>query len=75
MLSAEKIRQAIKNMKVEKFALIRAFIEWALPAEHLREQLLLVNELMSIPDEQAEQVRNVTLTGNNAIYNENNVKH
>jgi hypothetical protein len=41
----------------------------------MREQLLLVNELMSIPDEQAEPVRNITLTGNNATYNENNNKH
>lgn len=60
---------------MEKFALIKTFIEWVLPPEHMREQLLLVNELMSIPDEQAEPVRNITLTGSNATYNENNDKH
>lgn len=75
MLSVEKIRQAVKKLKVEKFALIKTFIEWVLPPEHMREQLLLVNELMSIPDEQAEPVRNITLTGSNATYNENNDKH
>ena len=80
MLSAEKIRQAVKKLKVEKFALIKAFIEWVLPPEHMREQLLLVNELMSIPDEQAEtqsalEYYDDTLTGNNATYNENNDRH
>lgn len=52
-LSVEKIRSFVGHLKgIERFAFLKAFLEYVLPTEHYQEQLLLVNEVMRIPDEQ-----------------------
>ena len=73
-LSVEKIKTFVGHLKgIERFAFLKTFLEYVLPKEHYQEQLLLVNEVMSMPEESAKQVTNnryVTLTGEQATYNE-----
>ena len=75
-LSVEKIKTFVSRLKgIERFAFLKTFLEYVLPKEHYQEQLLLVNEVLSIPEEPAKPVTNnryVTLTGSDATYNENN---
>ena len=73
-LSVEKIKVFVSRLKgIERFAFLKTFLEFVLPKEHYQEQLLLVNEVMSMPEEPTAQVTNnhyVTLTGDQATYNE-----
>ena len=51
-LSVEKIKKFVQHLKgVERFAFLKTFLEYVLPQEHYKEQLLLINEVMEIPDE------------------------
>ena len=75
-LSVEKIKAFVSRLKgIERFAFLKTFLEYVLPQEHYQEQLLLVNEVMTLPDERtaAGDTYNhyVTLTGSDATYNEN----
>ena len=77
-LSVEKIKAFVKRLKsLDRFAFLKTFLECALPQEHYQEQLMLVSEVMTIPEEPkpAAPVQNnhyVTMTGDNANYTENN---
>ena len=75
-LSVEKIKAFVARLKgIERFAFLKTFLEYVLPKEHYQEQLLLVNEVMTPPDERATVEKHnhyVTMTGSDAIYNENN---
>lgn len=74
-LSVEKIKAFVGRLQgIERFAFLKTFLEYVLPKEHYQEQLLLVNEVMTMPHEPATPVTNnhyVTLTGSDATYNEN----
>lgn len=75
-LSVEKIKAFVSRLKgIERFAFLKTFLEYVLPQEHYQEQLLLVNDVMTMPDERtaAGDTYNhyVTLTGSDATYNEN----
>ena len=51
-LSVGKIKTFLTHLKgIERFAFLKAFLEYGLPPEHYQEQLLLVNEVMTIPEE------------------------
>ena len=53
-LSAEKIKAFASRLKgIERFAFLKTFLEYVLPKERYQEQLLLVNEVMTPPDERA----------------------
>ena len=53
ILSVEKIKTFVMRLKsLDRFAFLKTFLEDVLPKEHYSEQLLLVNEVMRIPDEQ-----------------------
>ena len=58
-----------------RFAFLNTFLEYVLPQEHYQEQLLLVNEVMTLPDGRTvtgdTHTHYVTLTGSDATYNEN----
>lgn len=77
-LSVEKIKSFVSHLSgLDRFAFLKTFLEFVLPAEHYQEQLLLVNEVMVIPEESKQpkgDIHNhiVTLTGNSATYTENN---
>ena len=77
-LSVEKIKSFVSHLSgLDRFAFLKTFLEFVLPAEHYQEQLLLVNEVMVIPEEPKQpkgDIHNhiVTLTGNSATYTENN---
>ena len=75
-LSVEKIKVFVSRLNgIERFAFLKTFLEYVLPKEHYQEQLLLVNEVMTPPDERGNaETHNhyVTLTGSDAVYNENN---
>ncbi len=52
-LSVEKIKTFVAHLRgIDRFAFLKTFLEYGLPKEHYQEQLLLVNEVMRIPDEQ-----------------------
>lgn len=76
-LSVEKIKTFVGHLKgIDRFAFLKTFLEFVLPKENYQEQLLLVNEVLTIPEEQKSpqgETHNhfVTLTGNDATYNEN----
>ena len=75
-LSVEKIKAFIGRLKgIERFAILKTFLEYVLPQEHYQEQLLLVNEVMTLPDGRTvtgdTHTHYVTLTGSDATYNEN----
>lgn len=73
-LSVEKIKVFVGRLNgIERFAFLKTFLEYVLPKEHYQEQLLLVNEVMTPPDERAVETHNhfVTMTGSDAVYNEN----
>lgn len=75
-LSVEKIKAFVSRLKgIERFAFLKTFLEYVLPQEHYQEQLLLVNEVMTLPDGRTvtSDTHNhyVTLTGSDATYNEN----
>ena len=56
-LSVEKIRTFVGRLKgIERFAFLKTFLEYVLPKEHYQEQLLLVNDVMIMPDERTPQV-------------------
>lgn len=56
-LSVGKIRTFLTHLKgIERFAFLKAFLEYVLPSEHYQEQLLLVNEVMIIPEEPKQAV-------------------
>lgn len=61
-LSVERIKNFVKRLKgIERFAFLKTFLEYVLPREHYQEQLLLVNEVMEIPEEpNVQQVTNNT---------------
>ena len=77
-LSVEKIKSFVSHLSgLDRFAFLKTFLEFVLSAEHYQEQLLLVNEVMVIPEEPKQpkgDIHNhiVTLTGNSATYTENN---
>ena len=77
-LSVEKIKTFVSHLKgVDRYAFLKTFLEYVLPAEHYQEQLLLVNEVMTIPEEPKQPIcethnHYVTLTGSSASYTENN---
>lgn len=77
-LSVEKIKTFVSHLKgVDRYAFLKTFLEYVLPAEHYQEQLLLVNEVMNIPEEPKQPISEthnhyVTLTGSSASYTENN---
>ena len=77
-LSVEKIKVFVSHLKgVDRFAFLKTFLEYVLPAEHYQEQLMLVNEVMTIPEEPKKAIGDthnhyVTLTGSSASYTENN---
>ena len=51
-LSVEKIKSFVSHLSgLDRFAFLKTFLEFVLPAEHYQEQLLLVNEVMVIPEE------------------------
>ncbi len=51
-LSVEKIRTFVRHLRgIERFAFLKTFLEYVLPQEHYQEQLLLVNEVMTMPEE------------------------
>ena len=51
-LSVEKIKSFVSHLKgLDRFAFLKTFLEYVLPAENYQEQLLLVNEVMVIPEE------------------------
>ena len=74
-LSVEKIRQFVKHLNgIDRFSFLKTFLEFVLPNEYYQEQLLLVNEVMTIPEKlQPMNIdnRTITMTGNDATYNEN----
>ena len=75
-LSVEKIKAFVSRLKgIERFAFLKTFLEYVLPQEHYQEQLLLVNDVMTMPDERTAagdtHTHYVTLTGSDATYNEN----
>ena len=75
-LSLEKIKAFVSRLKgIERFAFLKTFLEYVLPQEHYQEQLLLVNEVMTLPDGRTvtgdTHTHYVTLTGSDATYNEN----
>ena len=77
-LSVEKIKAFVSHLKgIDRFAFLKTFLEYVLPSEHYQEQLLLVNEVMVIPEEPKQPIGDthnhyVTMTGNSASYTENN---
>ena len=77
-LSVEKIKSFVSHLSgLDRFAFLKTFLEFVLPAEHYQEQLLLVNEVMVIPEEPKQpkgETHNhyVTMTGSSASYTENN---
>ena len=76
-LSVEKIRAFMKRLNsLDRFAFLKTFLECALPKEHYQEQLMRLNEVMTIPDEKTPvKVTNnhyVSMTGDSASYTENN---
>ena len=77
-LSVEKIKSFVSHLSgLDRFAFLKTFLEFVLPAEHYQEQLLLVNEVMVIPEEPKQQKGDthnhyVTMTGDSASYTENN---
>ena len=76
-LSVEKIKSFVSHLRgLDRFAFLKTFLEFVLPAEHYQEQLLLVNEVMVIPEEPKQQKGDthnhyVTMTGDSASYTEN----
>lgn len=51
-LSVEKIRAFMKRLNsLDRFAFLKTFLECALPKEHYQEQLMRLNEVMTIPGE------------------------
>ena len=77
-LSVEKIKSFVSHLSgLDRFAFLKTFLEFVLPAEHYQEQLLLLNEVMVIPEEPKQQKGDthnhyVTMTGDSASYTENN---
>ena len=77
-LSVEKIKSFVSRLSgLDRFAFLKTFLEYVLPAEHYQEQLLLVNEVMVIPEEPKQPKGDthnhyVTMTGGSASYTENN---
>ena len=77
-LSVERIRGFVKQLRtIDRFAFLKTFLECVLPREHYQEQQMLVNEVLTLPEEQKPQVREthnhyVTMTGSSATYTENN---
>ena len=52
ILSGERIRSFMQHLKnIDKWALLRTFVECCLPDRHRAEQQQLMNELMTLPDE------------------------
>ena len=79
MRSADLERQPFVShlSGLDRFAFLKTFLEFVLPAEHYQEQLLLVNEVMVIPEEPKQPKGDthnhyVTMTGSSASYTENN---
>lgn len=76
-LSVEKIKSFVSHLSgMDRFAFLKTFLEYVLPAEHYQEQLLLVNEVMVIPEEPKQPKGDthnhyVTMTGSSVNYNEN----
>ena len=57
-LSVEKIKAFVKRLQsLDRFAFLKTFLECVLPQEHYQEQLMLVNEVMTIPEEQKQVAR------------------
>ena len=77
-LSVEKIKSFVSHLKgLDRFAFLKTFLEYVLPAENYQEQLLLVNEVMVIPEEPKKPIGDthnhyVTMTGSSVNYTENN---
>ena len=77
-LSVEKIKSFVSHLKgLDRFAFLKTFLEYVLPAENYQEQLLLVNEVMVIPEEPKKPIGDththyVTMTGGSVSYTENN---
>ena len=77
-LSVEKIKSFVSHLSgLDRFAFLKTFLEFVLPAEHYQEQLLLLNEVMVLPDEPKQPKGDthnhyVTMTGDSASYTENN---
>ena len=62
-LSAEKIKVFVSHLNgIDRFAFLKTFLEYVLPQEHYQEQLLLVNEVMTMPDE-TKQVGGTIING------------
>lgn len=62
-LSAEKIKVFVSHLNgIDRFAFLKTFLEYVLPQERYQEQLLLVNEVMTMPDE-TKQVGGTVVNG------------
>ena len=76
-LSVEKVRLFVKHLNgIDRFAFLKTFLEFVLPNEYYQEQLLLVNEVMTMPEPPQAQPttidnRTINLTGDHATYEEN----
>ena len=56
-LSAEKIKIFVAHLTgIDRFAFLKTFLEYVLPAEHYQEQLLLVNQVMTLPEEPKQMI-------------------
>ena len=52
MLSVGKVKVFLTRLTgFDHFAFLKTFLEFVLPPEHYQEQLMLVNEVMAIPEE------------------------
>jgi len=80
-LSVEKIKAFVSNLSgLEAFSFLKTSLEYVLPAENYQEQLLLVNEVMTIPPKSKLPIGDihnhyVSMTGDSACYTENNNTH
>ena len=55
ILSGERIKSFMQHLKnIDKWAFLRTFVDCCLPDRHRAEQQQLMNELMSLPDENSK---------------------
>ena len=61
MLSGERIKEFMKRVTgIERWAFLRAFMEWAIPDWARKEQMKLLDEIMELPEEQKPSVVHVS---------------
>ena len=53
MLSVERIKSFMRRLKdIDRWAFLRTFVFWSLPAELEEQEKALAEEVMALPDEQ-----------------------